>query len=63
MKNRGLTRSQKWLLGLSLVLIAVAEAVRRWPMPERETVIVGAAEVLLAMLVGIAFGVASSAKD
>jgi len=32
-------------------------------MSERETVIVGAAEVLLAMLVGIAFGVASTTQD
>ena len=63
MKNRGLTRAHKWLLGLSVVLIAIAEVVKRLPMSERETVIVGASEVIIAMLVGIAFGIAYSSQE
>ncbi|HVF89986.1 MAG TPA: hypothetical protein VNH22_07955 [Blastocatellia bacterium] len=63
MKNQGLTRAHKWLLGVGLVLIVTAEIVKRLPMSERETVIVGASEVILAMLVGIAFGVASSSQE
>lgn len=63
MKNRGLSPAHKWLLGLSVVLIAIAEVVKRLPMSERETVIVGAAEVILAMLIGIAFGIAYSSQE
>ena len=63
MKDRGITRAQKWLLGLSLILIAAAEVVKRLPMSERETVLIGASEVILAMVVGIAFGVASSSQE
>lgn len=44
-------------------MIAIAEVVKRLPMSERETVIVGASEVILAMLVGIAFGIAYSSQE
>lgn len=63
MKERRMSGAQRWLLALSLVLILIAEALRHTPMPERTTIIVGAAEVLMAMIVGASFAIAASSRD
>lgn len=60
MKNPGLSKTQKRLLALSAGLILLAEIVRRIPMREEITVIAGAFEIVVAVLIGIGFGVATT---
>lgn len=60
MKNSGLSKTQKRLLVLSAGLILLAEIVRRIPMREEIVVFVGAFEIVVAVLIGIGFGVATT---
>ena len=53
----------KFLMGWSVVALAVAEYVRRLHMSDKAQIAVGGAEVLLAIATGIAFGVATIGKN
>lgn len=54
-----MSRVQKVLLAGSVGLLVLAEVFKRVPMSPKTTVIVGAAEVLLAIAIGTAFGLAA----
>lgn len=60
MRNSGLSTTQKRLLVLSAGLILLAEVVRRIPLREEITVFVGAFEIVVAVLIGIGFGVSTT---
>jgi len=59
----GLTKTQKWLLAVSACLLAVAEVIRRIPMDRRTVVFVGVGEMLMALSLGIAFGVDAARRN
>lgn len=57
-----ISRPQRWLLAWSALALAVAFIVKQIQMDERTAVIVGVAEVLVAIATGIAFGLSVSAR-
>jgi hypothetical protein len=58
-----MSRMQKILLAGGIVLLILAEVVKRVPMSQRTTVIVGAIEVLLAIAIGSAFGLTATKNN
>lgn len=54
-----MTRFQKYLLALSVLLIVLAEIVKRVSMPEKATILVGLAEIAIAAGVGLVFGIST----
>ena len=52
----GLSKAQKWLLVGCGVLLVVAEVIKRVPMNEKITMVVGLTEMILAIAAGVAFG-------
>jgi hypothetical protein len=55
--------TQKLLLVLSGALLLGAEIVKRRPMGEKSSIIVGLIEVLIAIGIGVAFGLAKKKDD
>jgi hypothetical protein len=58
-----MTKLQKYLLVTSVLLIVIAEAVKRVSMPEKLTITVGLIEVVLAASVGAIFGISTFTRD
>lgn len=58
----GLSKAQKALLAWSIIFIAAAEAARALHVEGRAATLLGLAEVVLAVITGIAFGVAQTSK-
>ena len=59
----GLSKAQKHLLFWSVGLLVFAEIIKRVPMSEKTTMMVGLTELILAILAGVAFGFAASRRS
>jgi hypothetical protein len=55
-----MSKTQKWLLALGLLLLLLAEGARRLPVSAKSAVVIGAAEVILAAAFGVAFALAAT---
>lgn len=55
-----MSKTQKWLLALSLAVLILAEIAKRLAVSEKTAVIIGAIEVILALAAGAAFGLAAT---
>jgi len=54
-----MTKFQKYLLAISALLLMLSEVVKRIPISEKAMIFVGAAEILIAAGVGLAFGIST----
>ncbi len=52
-----MSKTQKLLLVLSVAFLVAAEIIKRLPLSEKATLIVGLIEILVAIAVGFAFGI------
>jgi hypothetical protein len=58
----GLSRAQKLLLAWGICFILVAEVVKHLDVSQKAATLIGLVEVALAIVTGIAFGVAQTAR-
>ena len=58
-----LSKAQKGLLAWTAGFIALAEIIKRMRVEGRAATLVGLVELMLAILTGIAFGLAATAKN
>lgn len=54
-----MTKLQKYILAAAVLLILIAEAVKRTSMPEKLTIVAGLIEIVLAAGVGLVFGIST----
>ena len=52
-----MSKTQKLLLVLSVAFLVAAEIIKRLPLSEKATLIVGLVEILVAIAIGFAFGI------
>jgi hypothetical protein len=57
-----LSRMQTLLLVWSVLVLTAVIAIRQVQLDERETVIVGAIEVVIAIITGVAFGLTANTR-
>ena len=57
------SRSHKWIVASSFVLLAIAFALSRTELQQRTSMAVGLAEILFAGVIGILLGISAAKKN